>query len=68
MSLLSIISCLAFAVNQTLAILFILSVLTLFYQAIRSAYKVFGSIELLGNPVNLVSSLGTGELNHAWNL
>ena len=30
------------------------------YPGLREAYKVMGSIELLGNPIGLVRNLGTG--------
>ncbi len=29
-------------------------------QALRQAYKVIGSIDILGNPVHLIGSLGSG--------
>ena len=29
-------------------------------QAIKGSYKLLGSVEFLGNPVNIVSSFGTG--------
>lgn len=32
-------------------------------QALRQWYKVVGSVEVLGNPVGLVSSLGSGVMD-----